>query len=163
MRLLTEEDCFNGPIYTRYPLPRKIYTKRAELFRGYPDPILVVACGFGLLVTELLKLNKRAWGIDAAPYCEKHFEPKCSLLSILDRVDVGMLQATHGYFGTVITEDLLPHLTDEEVKLAAGHCELLGPIVIHLITERGEADLNYRSTAECMNLTKQLTVSLEGM
>lgn len=162
MRLLSEEDC-HGPIYDRYPLSEETYRKRAGLFKSFPDPVLIVGCGFGLLVTELLKVNKRAWGIDQSEYAEEHFEPHCIKASILDGTDIRLLQAHQGYFGTVVTEDLLPYLTDEEVKLAANNCQLLGPLVIHLVTEQGEAPLNYHSAGYWMTLTNQLTVSLEGM
>lgn len=153
MRLACPED-FYGLIYSHYR-HHEGYAKRANLFRYFPDPILVVGCGFGFLVTELLKLDKDAWGIDASPYAVENREnDRVELGNILD----GKLKA--GKFATVVTEDLLPYLTDDEAIAASRNCQ---GIVVHMVTEQGQADLNYHSTGYWMNLTKQLTVSLEGM
>lgn len=119
----------------------------------------MVGCGFGGLVRAFRDLNKQAWGIDASPYAfENRVNERVKLASILD------LRAWDlGQFETLITEDLLPYLTDDEVKVAARNCQALSPIVIHMVTEHGQADLNYHSTGYLMSLTNQLTVSLEGM
>lgn len=157
MRLASYED-FHGSIYTDYQ-HHEGYAKRARLFRYFPEPILIVGCGFGFLVAELLSLNKATWGIDASPYAiENRVSERVSRGTILDLNEVHL-----GPFETLITEDLLPHLTDDEALIAARNCQALSPIVINMVTERGQADLNYRSCAEWMALTGQLTVSLEGM
>lgn len=157
MRLASYED-FHGGIYTDYR-HHEGYAKRARLFCYFPEPILVVGCGFGFLVDELINLGKKAWGIDASPYAiENRVNKWVQFGNILD-LDGCRL----GPFETLATEDLLPHLNNDEVLVAARNCQALSPIVIHMVTERGEADLNYRSCAEWMNLTGQLTVTLEGM
>lgn len=159
VRLASYED-FHGRIYTDYR-HHEGYAKRAKLFEHFPDPILIVGCGFGFLVDELLKLSKGAYGIDASLYATlNRVNDRVSLKSILDPVDVESLRTR---FATVITEDLLPHLKDEEAKIAAMNCSKLGGIVVHMVTEQGEADLTYHSTGYWMTLTNQLTVSLEGM
>lgn len=160
MRLASHADFQNGPIYTRYPLPPEVYAKRARLFHFYPEPILVVGCGFGGLVQALIEDGKQVWGIDASPYAiENRTHARVVLGNILDLSGWQM-----GQFATLITEDLLPHLTDEEVLVAARNCQAISPIVIHMVTEQGEAkELIYRTAAKCMNLTNQPTVSLEGM
>lgn len=154
MRLSTATELATG--YTHYPLPEVVYARRASLFANFPDPIMVVGCGFGGLVIQLLKLGKVAWGMDASQYAIDRAPSYCLCLSILEPVPLGK-------FPTVITEDLLPWLTDDEATIAAKNCTALGGIVVHLVTERGEADYNYHSTGYWMTLTNQLTVSLEGM
>jgi SAM-dependent methyltransferase len=164
MRLASQSDFYNGPIYTQYR-HHEGYAKRARLFRYFPEPILVVGCGFGFLVTEFLRVGRRAAGIDAAVYAiERKDNDAIFWASVLDIQDCRITLRDFLPFGTVITEDLLSYLTDEEATIAAINCSKLGPIVIHMVTEQGEApQLNYHSTAEWMNLTSQLTVSLEGM
>jgi SAM-dependent methyltransferase len=161
MRLATAAD-FHGEIYTCYPPPDKVYDKRARLFRYYPEPFLVVGCGFGGLVRALRDLGKQAWGIDASRWAidnrDKRVERQVFKFDILD-----LSNWTLGQMGTVISEDLWPHLADDEVIVAARNCQALAPLVVHLVTEQGQADLNYHSTGYWMSLTGQLTVSLEGM
>lgn len=157
MRLASYGD-FHGEIYTDYR-HHEGYAKRAQLFRYFPEPILVVGCGFGFLVEEFQLLAKPAWGIDASLYA---FENRVSeRLKLADILDIRAWDL--GQFETLITEDLLPYLTDDEAKGAARNCQAVSPIVIHMVTERGEADLNYHTTGYWMTLTGQLTVSLEGM
>lgn len=122
----------------------------------------MVGCGFGGLVRAFRDLNKQAWGIDASQWCidnrDKRVSDRVFKFDILDLSD-WML----GEMGAVLTEDMLPHLTDNEVLAATRNCQALAPIVIHMVTEHGQADLNYHSTGYWMSLTNQLTVSLEGM
>lgn len=162
MRLACYEDFNDGPIYTRYPLPDAVYDKRGQLFYFYPDPIMVVGCGFGGLVRAFKDLNKEVWGIDASQWAidnrDRRVDERIFKFDILDLSNWPM-----GQMGTLITEDMLPHLTDEEVSIASRNCQALAPFVIHLVTEQGKADLNYHTTGYWMNLTNQLTVSLEGM
>lgn len=157
MLIATESD-FYGGYYTHYR-HHEGYRKRAELFKGFPEPVLVVGCGFGFLVAELLKLGKRADGIDASPYAvSRRVTEHVCIASVLDDM------APLGKFSTVITEDVLPCLTDKEAERAANNCALVAPIVIHLVTTQGtDTRLNYHSTGYWMTLTKQFTVSLEGM
>lgn len=157
MRLASKEDFFNGSIYTSYH-HHEGYAKRAALFKWFPEPILVVGCGFGFLVKEFENLGKVACGIDASAYAvENRVHRHVRQISILQAP-----QSEH-QFDTVVTEDLLPFLTDEEAKEASKNCAKLGGIVIHMVTEQGEADLNYHSCGYWMTLTGQLTTSLEGM
>lgn len=157
MRLASRAD-FYGHIYTSYR-HHEGYAKRARLFRYFPEPILVVGCGFGFLIEEFDRLKKSAWGVDASPYViENRVHARVREGNILNLSDFNL-----GRFKTLITEDLLPYLTDEEALIAARNCQALSPIVIHMVTEQGQADLNYHSTSDWMRLTNQLTVSLEGM
>lgn len=163
MRIASAADFYDGPIYTYYPLPDLIYDKRARLFRFYPEPILVVGCGFGGLVRAFRGLNKQAWGIDASQWAienrDKRVEKRVFNFDILD-----LSNWTLGQMETVITEDLFPHLTDDEVLIAARHCQVLAPFVVNMVTEHGQdKGLNYRLTGYWMSLTGQPTISLEGM
>jgi 2-polyprenyl-3-methyl-5-hydroxy-6-metoxy-1,4-benzoquinol methylase len=158
MRLASRADFYDGPIYTQYR-HHEGYAKRARLFRYFPEPILVVGCGFGFLVEEFKLLAKSAWGIDASQWAiNNRVNERVKLGDILDIRNWEL-----GEFAAVVTEDLLPCLTDNEALLAARNCQALSPIVVHLVTEQGRADLNYHSTGYWMSLTSQLTVSLEGM
>lgn len=162
MRLATREDFF-GHIYTHYR-HHEGYVKRARLFRSFPEPFLIVGCGFGFLVSEFLRSGKECYGIEASEYAvDSRENDHVWWASILSDVDVTLLQAQLGIFETVITEDLLPYLTDDEVIIASGNCQKLGPFVVHMVTESGQGPLNYHSTGYWMSLTNQLTISLEGM
>lgn len=162
MRLASYED-FHGEIYTEYR-HHEGYAKRAELFAWFPDPVLVVGCGFGFLVEEFSKLGKDAYGIDASLYAIRNrVTERVTLNSILDPADIALLQIGFERFGTVVTEDILPYLTDNEAKLAGLNCAKLGGIVTHMVTEQGQADLNYHPAGYWMTLTRQITISLEGM
>lgn len=133
------------------------YAKRARLLSAFPEPIIIVGCGFGFLVVELQRLDKLAHGIDASDYCwDNRVTDNFTQHDILRGPP--RLRAA-----TVITEDLLPWLTDAEAKQAAENCAQLSPLVLHLVTEQGQAGYNYHSTGYWMSLTNQLTVSLEGM
>lgn len=133
------------------------YARRAQLFVAYPEPIIVVGCGFGFLVVEFQRLHKLAHGIDASDYCYQH-----RATENFTQHDI-LAGPPRLHAATVITEDLLPWLTDAEAKQCAENCAQLSPLVVHLVTEQGQADYNYHSTGYWMSLTKQLTVSLEGM
>ena len=161
MLLATEKDYQNGSIYTQYPPPAEVYEKRARLFQYYPEPILVVGCGFGGLVKAFQEMGKVACGVDASrDYAiPNQLTENVYYGNILDLSDW-----TLGTFETLFTEDMLPCLTDEEAKIAARNCRALSPIVIHMVTERGEdKELNYHTTGYWMTLTGQPTISLEGM
>jgi hypothetical protein len=133
------------------------YQRRAQLLAVFPDPILVVGCGFGFLVNELRQLGRDAWGSDASVYCCRH---RVTDRFIHHDILTGPLPLTAA---TVVTEDLLPWLTDREARLCANNCALIAPIVLHFVTEQGQADYNYHSTGYWTALTSQLTFSLEGM
>lgn len=133
------------------------YAKRARLLQSLPDPIVVVGCGFGFLVVELQRLGKLAHGIDASDYCYQN-----RVTDNLTRHDI-LTGPPRLHAATVITEDLLPWLTDAEAVTCAKNCAQLSPLVLHLVTEQGQADYNYHSTGYWMSLTNQLTISLEGM
>jgi hypothetical protein len=159
MQLATPER-FNGTWYTQYR-HHAGFAKRAQLLSGLPEPILIAGCAFGYLVWELEQLNKRVRGIDASEWAvDQRVSERVHLANIFD----DKLELPDMPFSSVVTEDLLPSLSDAEARLAAVNCAKLAPLVIHLVTERGEApDLNYHSTSEWTQLTNQLTVSLEGM
>lgn len=154
MRLLQPDD---PTAYTYYPLPVAVYARRALLLYRLPDPVLVVGCGFGRLVVELQRLGKVAWGCDASPYAETNRVTDNFLLLDITAV------TPSGHFATAITEDLLPWLTDFEAVTAANNCAAIAPLVLHLVTEQGQADYNYHSTGYWMRLLNQLVISLEGL
>lgn len=133
------------------------YARRAQLLQHLPDPIVVVGCGFGYLVVELQQLGKLAYGIDVSDYCWDH-----RVTTAFSQHDI-LRGPPKLNAATVVTEDLLPWLSDAEAVTAAKNCALLSPLVLHLVTESGQADYNYHSTGYWMKLLDQLTISLEGM
>lgn len=142
--------------YTEYHW-HKGYAKRAQLLQSLPQPVVVVGCGFGFLVVELARLGKLTHGIDASDYCwtnrvTENFT-QWNILTGPPRL----------HAATVVTEDLLPWLTDAEAVTTAKNCALISPLVLHLVTEQGQEDYNYHSTGYWNTLTGQITVSLEGM
>jgi hypothetical protein len=155
MRLLTPAE--QTTAYTAYR-HHAGYARRAALFRHFPEPLLVVGCGFGFLVVELQRLGKQAQGIDASLYAYD-----CRVTDRVQQVNILSDPSHLGTFATVITEDVLPWLTDDEAIIAARNCARLAPIVIHLVTEQGQANYNYHPAGYWMHLTHQLAVSLEGM
>jgi hypothetical protein len=163
MKLATQERFFNGEWYTHY-WHHPGFAKRASRLASFPGPILVVGAAFGYLVKDLLPYGE-AYGIDASEWAVGQVEQSLSDRVILADILTDTEQIRElGPFGCVVTEDLLPCLTDGEAQTAAGVCAELNPLVIHLVTERGEAaDLNYHVVAEWASLTGQFTISLEGM
>lgn len=133
------------------------YVKRAQLLRHLPQPVVIIGCGFGFLVAELHLLKIDAWGIDASDYCWNYRVTEYFLQYDILRGPPSLCA------GTAITEDLLPWLTDAEAVTCAENCALIAPLVLHLVTESGQANYNYHSTGYWMSLTNQLTISLEGM
>src|ERR1043165_5281445 len=149
MRLASASDFFNGIQYTHYR-HHAGYAKRAQLLLGLPEPLLIVGCGFGFLVREFERLEKEVYGIDASSYAiAKRVSSNVSLADIL-RPETWQFELD---FATVITEDLLPCLTDDEAGLAACNCARIAPVVIHLVTEQGQVkELNYHSCVEWMRI-----------
>lgn len=167
MRLANANDFFDGAIYSHY-YHHEGFAKRAEFLASYPDPILVVGCGFGFLVDELLKLGKLAYGIDAARWAinqsEEGVAGRVWERSILNSSDVLSLSQLMPPLATVVTEDLLPYLSDQEAATAAAKCASLNPShVVHLVTQQGQASLNWHSLAQWQAITSQPVYSLEGM
>lgn len=167
MRLATKSDFINGPIFTRYR-HHDGFAKRAQLLSRYPEPYLVVGCAFGFLLYEFDKIGKQSYGLEASPEIFEEGWPDDLVVhsrvvrgSILDETDIKRLLRYR--FGAVFTEDLLPYLTDKEASEAAANCAVLSPVVVHLVTERGGADLNFHSVEEWIAITGQTTLSLEGM
>lgn len=158
--IVATEAGFYGGHYTYYR-HHDGFRLRAELLRGFPEPVLVVGCGFGFLVTELCALGKDAWGIDASNWAINNCtNDRCWQADILNDENVDRLPP----FATIATEDLLPCLTDTEAVAAAKNCSRIASLVLHFVTVQGAApDLNYHPTDYWTNLTRQLTASLEGM
>lgn len=158
---------FYGTWYTQYR-HHEGFARRAQLLQTMPEPLLIVGCAFGYLVEELRKLGKDVDGIDASRWAiENKVSDRVYLLDIFHKTAIEIARQNKGNvgpFATVVTEDLLPCLTDNEARTVAVNCARLGNLVVHLVTERGEvAELNYHPTGYWMNLTNQIAISLEGM
>jgi hypothetical protein len=98
--------------------------------------LLVVGCGLGILVEELISLGlNNTWGIDSSPYCASRWTPELmptSLIPRLAQLDVRTATAqqirnlTGGTtFDWVITESVMEGYAPEEQAELYDACEAL--------------------------------------
>lgn len=172
MRLASAEDFEAGGNlysagYRRYPF----FTDRAASIRGrYANTsikILVAGCGYGYLLDELTALGYTdVWGCDASAYAitkaQEVLPPALAArviqADITVRSQVNALRSAAGLsgnqrFAAVITEDVLPVLTDAEVQAALTELRRATQAMLHIITPDSEgADrtlgLNWKTTPE---------------
>jgi hypothetical protein len=125
-----------------------------------PGPILVVGCGFGYTVDELIKIGRPAYGVDASAWAIQCGRAECP--NVASRLYVGDALTTTGFqaipgVAFVVTDDLVPCLEDAEIAVGAPIWRGLGPVT-HVITttdhmstegrERSDARLNWKTMAE---------------
>jgi hypothetical protein len=132
--------------YGRYPF----FAERAQWANGQTaagNKIGVAGCGWGYLVDELRKLNRDAYGFDAASYATAKWigirptEPsRVVVASALTRTQMTSFRSTTvGMAGSaliplIVTEDLLPALTDAEVTTALTELRRIATKLIHVCT-----------------------------
>ena len=168
MRLASASDFESGalygpPGYRRYPF----FAERADLILnlyGAGGKVLVVGCGWGFLVDELLTRGYDAWGLDGSSYAiAKAAEvlPAASAQRVLladttNRQQVVAVRAAAGVVGNqrfklIVTEDVLPVLSDAEVAVAVAECRRVATNVLHIVTPGDPTDpsklagLNWKS------------------
>jgi cyclopropane fatty-acyl-phospholipid synthase-like methyltransferase len=171
-RLASLADFEQGGLYTsyrRYPF----FAERREMVMGrFGNPqsagkILIAGCGWGYLVEELLTQGYDVWGCDASAYAvgkaqEVLTAPAAARVILADclvRSQMTALRGTAGLtgnqrFSTVITEDMLPVLTNAEVTTVLTELRRIAQLnLFHIITcsdvpaER-EPTLNWKTQAE---------------
>lgn len=171
-RLLTAEECDGRApnamygFYRRYPF----FTRRASLIaQRYPaaSRLLVVGCGPGYLVDELIKAGKaQTWGVDASPFAvgraatalgatvgarvrQADATDAAALLAAKQAMGLGRNQR----FDLAITEDVLPCLTTQEQTALLAAVRGQANALFHVVTPGDPADpaklpgLDWRSTA----------------
>lgn len=132
--------------YGRYPF----FAERAKWADGQTaagNKIGVAGCGWGYLVDELRKLNRDAYGFDAASYATAKWtgirptEPsRVVVASALTRTQMTSFRSTTvGMAGSaliplIVTEDLLPALADAEVTTALTELRRIATKLIHVCT-----------------------------
>lgn len=118
--------------YQRYPF----FAERANILAArYPVNLgkcVVLGCGFGYLVDELVQRGYDCWGVEAADYARNKAAEvlpfasanRVVLANVANRSALNAvktaagLNAANGRFAWGVTEDLLPTCTDEaEVQL----------------------------------------------
>lgn len=169
MRLATQADFEQGGLYTSYRRYPFFAERAAAVVAAYGSvKTLVVGCGWGYLVDELLRLGVDAWGIDASLYAITKGKAVAGMLpatltrlSVADatnRTQLTAVRTTAGLvgsarFGLVVTEDMLPMLTDAEVTTAVTECRRIATNMLHIVTPGTATDaskltaLNWKSTA----------------
>lgn len=165
--------------YRRY----EFFARRADLIlarHGAGGKVLVVGCGWGFLVDELLARGYDAWGLDGSAYAvAKAAEvlPAASagrvlLADAMNRSQVAAVRAAAGLSGNqrfklVVTEDVLPVLTDAEVAIAVAECRRVASNVLHIVTPlqpdtEQVAGLNWKTGAQWKTLAAPDAVCVTG-
>lgn len=175
----------NGwPGYRRYPF---FAQRAAVIHQRFPSgKVLVVGCGWGYLVDELLNLGGDAWGVDASSYAINKGKALSGVnagttlegLAVGMRSDTGSrlvsadatnrqqlasARQTAGLSGSqrfevVVTEDVLPVLSDAEVSVLVTEVRRLAVTVLHIVSPGDPSDpsklagLNWKSTSQWKQL-----------
>lgn len=131
--------------YQRYPF----FVERAAWLNGLvaTGKVAVAGCGWGYLVHELRRLGRDAYGFDAATYAAAKYagiDPSAPsrvvVASVLNATQMtNFRRNTCGLAGStkiplLVTEDLLPALTDGEVTTALTQCRANATRVVHIVT-----------------------------
>lgn len=134
--------------YKRYPF----FAQRAAVIQQqFPSvSVLVAGCGWGYLVDELRALNMNAWGVDASPYCitkattlwpighrtnGRVLLGDCTIAAAMATVRTTALGGPiTRRFGVVVTEDLLPVLTEVEITAALSALRTIATAMFHIVT-----------------------------
>lgn len=133
--------------YKRFPF----FAQRAALVvQRYPtaNRILVVGCGVGYLVDELLKAGKpNTWGIDAAPYATAQAVIELGTtvgarVRLADATSAAAVRTAKLAFGLgqnqrfdlAITEDVLPCLTAAEQTALLAAVRQHATALLHVVT-----------------------------
>lgn len=154
--LIGTEANFNGSVGSWYVDPYKaegeahyrdypVFSQRATNIKGRfnTGKILIAGCGYGYLVKHLLSLGADAWGVDASPWAISQgttVAPNRILQAdVTQRAQLDAARTAAGLkstqkFTAVITEELLPSLTDAEVAVALTELRRVGTVLFHIVT-----------------------------
>jgi hypothetical protein len=161
-RLATETD-FHGErtgtpnaMYSEYRRYSYFAQRAALVIQRYPtaNRILVVGCGVGYLVDELLKAGKpNTWGIDAAPYATAQAVVELGAtvgarVRLADATSAAAVRSAKLAFGLgqnqrfdlAITEDVLPCLTAGEQTALLSAVRQHATALLHVVTPGDPAD-----------------------
>jgi SAM-dependent methyltransferase len=152
-RPLTQADAVGGPLYGDYDaFAGKASGERAQyLLNRFPTgKTLIAGCGPGYTVARMRAAGADVWGIDISDWAVQTLAPSRlvgALAPGLARIQLGSVlvranlttrrQTAGGTFGVIVTEDLLPALTDAEVVTARAELArtlTAGGAILHLVT-----------------------------
>lgn len=151
MRLASKADFEGGALYTNYRRFPMFGWRAAWLTARYgtAGKWLVAGCGWGYLVDELVALGVDAWGIDASSYAVSKAQEagtlapgvgnRVVLIDATNRSQLASLRSTAGLSGSqrftvIVTEDILPVLTDSEASAVAAEARRVGTNICHVLT-----------------------------
>ena len=144
----------NGVMYTNYRRYQFFAERAAVIHEAFPTgKILIAGCGWGFLVDELVKLGRDAFGFDASPYATARsvevlgptISSRVFSASVLVRAQMTSTKASIGFSGAqkvplLVTEDLLPVLTNAEITTALTECRRIATNLLHVVTPGDPAD-----------------------
>lgn len=151
-KIYTESDYFGGvdTRYTEYPyFSKRSKNINAQLGSYKNSKILIAGCGWGFLVRLLMRDYgfTDVWGCDASEYAVKTaapreipgYENRILLGDITSSTSMSSVSSAAGLKGTkkfayIITEDVLPCLTDNEITTALSVLRGKGDVLGHIIT-----------------------------
>jgi hypothetical protein len=139
--------------YRRYPF---FAARAAWVHATVPTgKLLIVGCGPGFLVDELVKLGRDAWGIDSSAYCMARAVQSARIMQA-DALVRSQLAAARSFaglsgnqkFAGLVTEDLLPCLSDAEAGVAVTEARRVAPVALHIVTCSKAGDVPGSRVAE---------------
>jgi len=146
-RIASIEDFEQGGLYTsytRYPF----FKERATNLKGRitTGKVLIVGCGWGYLVDELVKLGIDAWGIEISQYAVdkaqtvipdnayRIIKGDASIVADMDRVKTASGLNKNQKFYLVVSEDMFTVCLDDEVTLTLNQMHRIGSHYLHIMT-----------------------------
>lgn len=117
------------------------FAQRAQyLADRFPNGrVLVLGAGWGFLVEHGLRLGLDIWGAELSSYAiqqgRDHLSPEAfARLVRCDITDGGSLAWATGSWDAVVSEDVAPMLSREEVQAMCLHARALSGTVLHWVT-----------------------------
>ena len=155
-------------LYSQYRVDYPFFATRANAInvRFSNQTILVVGCGWGSTVDLLIETHgvADAWGCDASSYCLAKASTQLSnpgrilqgdILNVasMDGVRSAMGVPGNKKIDVIITEDVLPCLSDAEIAVALPILRDISGTMFHIITcsdndHTRHPDLNWKTRAQ---------------
>lgn len=140
MSLLASAIDFEQVLYSGYERYPYFGERAAALVKSYgPKRFLVVGAGFGFLLDELDALGATAHGVELSEYairrCHALVPAVYSRMHKIDARDSSAMRRL-GRFDVVVTEDILPTCSLEEVPYVLEASRSVGGVVVHIVTAK---------------------------
>lgn len=152
--IYSEED-YNGIVDDQYR-KYQFFTDRGIIFNNQwngikNNKILIAGCGWGFLIQELMEVHgfTDVWGCDASEYAVNVAAPANLPAQYASRVLLGNITSSaemvavanaagipgnNPRFRAILTEDVLPCLTQQEIPTALSNLRARSQSVAHIIT-----------------------------